>query len=541
MANAKAVARSEVKKELDRILSSKSFVRSPILSRFLRFIVEKTLDGEENQIKEYSVGTAVLFKPIGFNPQTDPSVRIHAIRLRKLLNEYYDNVHWDGSVRIFIQKGSYTPVFTAGGKAASLNGDHELETKTVFSEDWPDESICVVPFNGFILNKSLDFSVEGFCGFLSQKLSLFQDIKIKSFYSVAKYIDEGGTVEQLGRDMNVTYYLTGSLTVDDNRISVSVQLIHAKSNYFIWSHDFVEDVRGNTLSDVVNKIVDQIVVSLAGYSGIVHRNMFSKGENISSLSNSQANAVFWFYHYLTRQNETVFNEAVKHLEDAVKQDQSSSLCWSVLAMLYVDSVFFNYDSGTEDPLNRAIEYVNRALEINPDCQHGNITQGWINIFLKNKAVAIQALDKSYQVNPNASFFTAAAALGMALLGEYDRSKEFLEIAIPMNPLPYWWLKLPSIFIELKNKEFEKMLFHARMVGTPAGIQEHIFEIIALFYLGSMDALKPVLRTYISKHPDGLDHALKAWPMILFDESLIDQIAHALTEIKLIKDELLSVL
>jgi hypothetical protein len=79
------------------------------------------------------------------------------------------------------------------------------------------------------------------------------------------------------------------------------------------------------------------------------------------------------------------------------------------------------------------------------------------------------------------------------------------------------------------------------VGTPAGIQEHIFEMIALFYLGSTDALKPVLRTYVSKHPDGLDHALKAWPMILFDDSLIDQVTHALTEIKLMKDELLSVL
>lgn len=361
---------------------------------------------------------------------------------------------------------------------------------------------------------------------------------MKSFYSVSNYLDKGGTVEQLGTDMDVTYFLAGSITVDENNVSISVQLIHAKANYFIWSHDFVEDVAGNTLSDVTNKIVDKIVVSLAGYSGIVHSNMFSKRGNISSLSNSQANAVFWFYHYLTRQNETVFKEAVKHLENAVKQDQSSSLCWSVLAMLYVDSVFFNYDSGTDDPLNRAIEYVNKALEINPDCQHGNVTLGWINIVLKNKAVAMQALEKSYQINPNASYFTAAASLGMALLGEYERSKEFLEIAIPMNPMPYWWLKMPSIFIELKKKEYEKMLFHARMVGTPAGIQEHIFEMIALYYLGSMDALKPVLKTYVSKHPDGLEHALKSWPMILFDEELTEQITHALKEISLLKGQLL---
>jgi TolB-like protein len=537
MTNAKAVSRSEVKKELDKVLASKSFVRSPILSRFLRFIVEKTLDGQENQIKEYTVGTAVLFKPQNFNPQTDPSVRIHAIRLRKLLDEYYNDGRWNGSVRIFIQKGSYAPVFSAGGNAISIVDKQESGSPAIFTDDWLEESICVVPFNGIIINKTLDFSVDGFCGFLSQKLSLFQDITVKSYYSVTKHFDEGGTSEQLGTALDVTYYLTGSIRIDENNISISVQLIHARSNYFIWSHDFIEDLAGNSLSEVSNRIVDQIVVSLAGYSGIVHNRMFSKGSNASALSNSQAIAVFWFYHYLTRQNEVVFKEALSHLEKSVRQDPSSSLCWSVLAMLYVDSIFFNYHSGTEEPLARAIEYVNKALEINPACQHGNITLAWINIFLKNKAVAIEAVEKSYQVNPNASYFTAASSLAMALLGEYDRSKELLEIAIPMNPMPYWWLNMPMIFSKLKDRKYERMLFHARKMGTPAGIQEHIFEMIALFYLNDLDTLKHVLKAYVMKYPQGLDHAIVSWPMILFDEALIEQVTHALSEIKLLRDQL----
>jgi hypothetical protein len=54
----------------------------------------------------------------------------------------------------------------------------------------------------------------------------------------------------------------------------------------------------------------------------------------------------------------------------------------------------------------------------------------------------------------------------------------------------------------------------------------------------LDALKPVLKTYVSKHPDGLEHALKSWPMILFDEELTEQIRYALTEIRLLKDQLL---
>jgi TolB-like protein len=395
----------------------------------------------------------------------------------------------------------------------------------------------VVPFNGIILNKALDFSVDGFCGYLSQKLSLFQDITVKSYYSVNTYLENGGNIEQLGKDLDVTYYLTGSIRIEENQVSISVQLIHARSNYFIWSHDFKESLKDHSLSDVSNRIVDQIVVSLAGYSGIVHNKMFSNQSSVTALTNSQAIAVFWYYHYLTRQNEFVFKDALRHLENTVIQDSGSSLCWSILSMLYVDGIFFNYDSGVDEPLEKAIEYVNKALDINPSCQHGTITLAWINIILKNKAAAMEAIEKAYAINPNASFFTAASSLGMALLGEYGRSKEFLDIALPMNPMPYWWLNLPMIFIKLRNKDYSRMLFHARKVGTPAGIQEHIFEMIALFYLNDIDSLKSVLKIYLRNHPHGIDHAIKSWPMAIFDKDLIEQVTYALTEINLLKASL----
>jgi tetratricopeptide (TPR) repeat protein len=279
------------------------------------------------------------------------------------------------------------------------------------------------------------------------------------------------------------------------------------------------------------------VVSLAGYSGIVHNKMFSNQSSVTALTNSQAIAVFWYYHYLTRQNEFVFKDALRHLENTVIQDSGSSLCWSILSMLYVDGIFFNYDSGVDEPLEKAIEYVNKALDINPSCQHGTITLAWINIILKNKAAAMEAIEKAYAINPNASFFTAASSLGMALLGEYGRSKEFLDIALPMNPMPYWWLNLPMIFIKLRNKDYSRMLFHARKVGTPAGIQEHIFEMIALFYLNDLDSLKILLKIYLRNHPHGIDHAIKSWPMAIFDKDLIEQVTYALTEINLLKASL----
>jgi hypothetical protein len=62
--------------------------------------------------------------------------------------------------------------------------------------------------------------------------------------------------------------------------------------------------------------------------------------------------------------------------------------------------------------------------------------------------------------------------------------------------------------------------------------------IALYYLGSVDALKLLLKMYLGKYPNGIEHALKSWPMIIFDDVLKEQITVALMEIELMKNDLL---
>ncbi len=516
---------------MENILQSASFKRSAILSRFLRFVVEKTLDGHANHIKEYTVGTMVLGKPHGFNPQTDASVRIHAIRLRKLVEEYYGAFPKSSGIRIHLPKGSYCPVFTEPDLTAPISKEPLYPANRPLATPIPDDSLCVVPFNHFTSHPLTNFSPDGFCGYLSQKLSLFQDITVKSYFSVNNYLQNGGTPEGIGEALNVTYYLSGNIEVNENRVETSVMLFEARSNELIWSQHFSGTGHENSLSGIIDDIGNQIAASLGGYSGVMHYKKVLATENAAALSNSQAIAVFWFYHYLTRQNSATFKEAVLHLEKAVREYPDAALCWAVLAMLYTDSIFFNYATNLQNPLERAQDCVAKALAINPNCQHGMITDGWIHVFLKNKIRAVESFEKTFSINPNASYFTAACSLGMALVGEYERSMVFYEKAIPQHPMPLWWLTLPPIFIALKNNEYEKVLFYARKQGTPAGIQEHIFEMIALYYLGKMETLRNVLDTYLKKYQGGISTAKTAWSHIIFDEALLEKMNAALAEIE----------
>lgn len=104
------VATQEVTNALDGILTTDKFLASPQMSAFLRYVVEQTLIGNTRRIKAFTVGIEALGKPASFDPQTDPSVRVLAKRLRSSLDTYYSQ-NPDTKVFIEMKPGSYVPKF----------------------------------------------------------------------------------------------------------------------------------------------------------------------------------------------------------------------------------------------------------------------------------------------------------------------------------------------------------------------------------------------------------------------------------------------
>src|SRR5947209_14084300 len=80
---------AKVTGELGRILVSKAFRQADRLKRFLSFIVEETIAGRGERLKEFVVGVEVFGKPESFDPRNDPIVRVQARRLRAQLSRYY--------------------------------------------------------------------------------------------------------------------------------------------------------------------------------------------------------------------------------------------------------------------------------------------------------------------------------------------------------------------------------------------------------------------------------------------------------------------
>jgi hypothetical protein len=102
----------QIQQQLEGILSSKHFRQAKSLERFLRYVVTKQLSGEEDSLKEYTLGVEVFQRGEGFDPRTDAVVRVQANMLRKKLAQYYESEGATDEIIIELPKGHYVPQYS---------------------------------------------------------------------------------------------------------------------------------------------------------------------------------------------------------------------------------------------------------------------------------------------------------------------------------------------------------------------------------------------------------------------------------------------
>jgi tetratricopeptide (TPR) repeat protein len=123
------ISPDRVRSELVAIEQGREFRASTRHRKFLRYLVEQSLDGRASSLKEISLGIAVFDRPPAtFDPMRDTIVRVEARRLRSRLSRHYSDEGKDSAVIISLQPGSYVPVVKERERTTSSRSEYSSDT-----------------------------------------------------------------------------------------------------------------------------------------------------------------------------------------------------------------------------------------------------------------------------------------------------------------------------------------------------------------------------------------------------------------------------
>jgi hypothetical protein len=118
-----------IRAQLELLVHDEVFRSSKRSVAFLKYVVEMTLNGSADQIKERTIGVEVFGRDPSYDTNLDHIVRTAATELRKRLASYYVDEKHRSELRMGLIPGSYIPRFTLPGHTRQTGVETEIEAE----------------------------------------------------------------------------------------------------------------------------------------------------------------------------------------------------------------------------------------------------------------------------------------------------------------------------------------------------------------------------------------------------------------------------
>lgn len=246
---------------VQKMFSDPVFSVSEILRKFLSFIISETMEGRSHLLKEYTIGIKVLNKPPEFNPQTDGIVRIHAGRLRRALNQYYQEGGKQDAFRISIPKGNYIPFFyeTSSAMDKSESSGQTISTLEIPENKSTQIKVAVLPFSYFTTNETIISFAEGMASQLSSSLASISQLTMIAYNPLRFLYGDPLHFKDALAKAGVQFIYSGHIQVYGNNTRINFQVINAATWEQIWSEHYDQHFEGSNMLDLQDTVVRQVI------------------------------------------------------------------------------------------------------------------------------------------------------------------------------------------------------------------------------------------------------------------------------------------
>jgi adenylate cyclase len=456
---------NDIRQQLEKILVSPEFQNSPMLSDFLRFVVEKTLSGCAQDIKGYTVATEVMGRKADFDAGKDTIVRIQGGRLRRALERYYLTIGGRDPIRIDIPKGAYVPTFHLTGREEAAVEESTAALDEAVLTLPPGPSVAVLPLLNLTGDRKQEFFADGLAEEITNELARYQDLRVIAFQSILRWKGAKLDAREVGRDLNIRFFLEGSIRKESRLVKIMVRLVDTLNGLQVWGDQYQRQLKPDKLIALQEEIAQNVAAKIGSEYGIIPRNLSKESRMKPPESLDTYEAFLHFYHHVNVLTPETFEESLCILEQAVTREPDCSLAWSQLAHLYVMNYTLQF-SPLKTPLGKALVFAKKAVSLDSQNQQVRATMARLYFCRDERDLFLLEAEKAIALNPTSPFLIGYLGWLLALYGEWDRGLAILEKGMELNPHCPGWLRMAPYFFFYHQGRYMEALQEAQQFQMP---------------------------------------------------------------------------
>jgi TolB-like protein/lipoprotein NlpI len=312
-----------------------------------------------------------------------------------------------------------------------------------------------MPFVNASGNSDVDYLSDGLTDSLIFRFSQLANVKVSPTSSVMRFKNTVKDVADIAKELNVDAVLTGRLMRAGDELSISVQLVDARTQKLVWAEQYDRKMADllATQREIATTLTQKMQLQLAGDELGLAKKYTSSNEAYQLYLKGR-------FHYARRNKEDML-KAIEAYQQAIQIDPNFALAYASTAEVY-NSMGKNPDVVPRDCVPLAKQAALQALEIDPLLPQAHSALGdSLALYDWDWAESERHFKKALELDPNISYTHVAYALAyLTAINKPDAVVAELERSVALEPLS---LINNSVLTTayMYNRQYEKALAQAR--------------------------------------------------------------------------------
>lgn len=289
-------------------------------------------------------------------------------------------------------------------------------------------SVAVLPFVNMSSLEENEYFSDGITEEIINALVKVEGLHVSARTSVFAYKNKNIDIRQIGKELNVSTILEGSVRRAGDRVRVTAQLIKTDDGFHIWSEVYDREMKD--IFAVQDEISLNIADKLQDNFEITRDSIYQADTDSIVAYNAYLQALFYWNK---RTPEDTF-KAIEFHKKAIKKCKTYAKSYSGLAHCYSFLGIIGHLRGDE-AFSKAEEYALRSIDLNDTQADSYVALGLVNLYYHwNYKKAEANLRKAITLEPEN--LEAREALGTLyrVIGRYDKMLHHYEVAVRIEPL-----------------------------------------------------------------------------------------------------------